>query len=244
MNITDFIQPDWPAPGNVSALCTTRLPKEGTVPYLGFNLALHVGDDRQEVEARRVRLQQMMHWQQAPAWLVQAHTADVIRADSVIRDTSIADASFTRSKGLPCIVQTADCLPLLMCNASGTQVAAVHAGWRGVLNGIIFEQMRHFEPAETMVWLGPAISQQAFEVGAEVRAQFVEKNAAYAEAFTPKGDKFLADLYRLACMQLAEAGVGQIYGGVDCTFSDSEKYYSYRRDGETGRLASFIWINS
>jgi YfiH family protein len=214
--------------------------------YNSFNLATHVNDDISSVRTNRALLDQFLP--SSPHWLHQTHSADVLELPSSLSNT---DASYTKDKNIVCVVQTADCLPLLVTNKKGTIVAAIHAGWRGLLNGVIENTIHkmNMPPNELLVWLGPAISQKHFEVGADVKNSFCEKDQEVEKAFRFISDqKWLADIYHLAKMRLKASGVMAIYGGsvTDdyCTFANELDYFSYRRDGETGRMASLIWIES
>lgn len=236
------ITPDWPAPQRVRAFTTTRLGGVSLHPYDSLNLGDHVGDDPAAVAENRHRLRTELRLPAEPRWLSQVHGTSCCDAATV--DMPIeADAQFTDRPGVVCAVLTADCLPLLLCDGAGTRVAAVHAGWRGLLNGVIENSVQRIGGEGVMAWLGPAIGPTAFEVGEEVREAFAAHDAGANSALAPKGDgKWLADIYQLARQRLAACGVGQVYGGDLCTHSDSGRFYSYRRDGETGRLASLIWM--
>jgi len=243
MTFNDSLTPDWPAPANVHALSTTRNGGVSTPPYASLNLGDHVGDDPQAVARNRALLRQQLP--AGPLWLKQVHTTVVATADTA---TGIpeADASVARSHNKVCAVLTADCLPLLLCDRQGTVVAAAHAGWRGLAEGVIEATVKamHADPADLLAWLGPAIGPDAFEVGDEVRAIFLAADDAAANAFTPHGDgKWLADLYLLARLRLSRCGVGHVSGGEHCTFREENRFFSYRRDQTTGRMASLIWLS-
>ena len=242
----NWIQPDWPAPGNVRALSTTRDGGVSEGVFAGLNLGAHVGDEPARVEANRARLQQEAAIPGPLNWLNQVHGIAVHPVSDRYERAPDADAACAHEAGLACIVMTADCLPVLFCDRAGTRVAAAHAGWRGLHAGVLEESIDAMgcEPAEILVWLGPAIGPPAFEVGGEVREAFVAEQAEAVAAFVPSANegKWLADIYRLARLRLARAGVTAIYGGEYCTFSDSEQFYSYRRDGQTGRMASLVWL--
>lgn len=243
MNANDWITPDWPAPANVRALCTTRNGGVSAAPYASLNLGDHVGDDPRAVACNRAILRE--HLPAEPLWLKQVHTTAVADAGSAAGIPE-ADASVARLPGKVCAVLTADCLPVLLCDRRGTVVAAAHAGWRGLAGGVIEAtvQAMRVDPADLLAWLGPAIGHAAFEVGDEVRAVFLADDPAATSAFIPHGNgKWLADLYRLARLRLARSGVAQVGGGDFCTFSEEERFYSYRRDGATGRMASLIWLS-
>lgn len=238
------IIPDWLAPENVRARVTTRAGGVSRAPYDSFNLAAHVGDDPQAVAANRARLRAALLLPAEPAWLTQVHGVSVVDA-TLAAGQPQADGAFTTAPGVVCAVLTADCLPVLLCDRAGTRVAALHAGWRGLAGGVIEAGIKALGVAggELLAWLGPAIGPQAFEVGAEVRATFVAHDPAAGSAFRSKGDgKFLADIYLLARQRLAGLGVTAVYGGGLCTVADRDRFYSYRRDGATGRMASLVWL--
>ena len=246
---------DWPAPGNVRTLMTTRL---GGVSgggggaggaYSSLNLGAHVGDDPVAVTSNRERLTTLLSAKSAgaPVWLNQVHGTRIVSAASVVGSTPPeADGSFSRIPQVVCAVMTADCLPVLFCDVSGTVVAAAHAGWRGLLAGVLEASIVAMRvPGEELIaYMGPAIGPQAFEVGDEVRAAFVAADAGAAQAFRPATEgKWLADIYGLARQRLARKGLTRVYGGTHCTFTEAERFFSYRRDGQTGRMASLIWLD-
>jgi hypothetical protein len=237
-----MILPDWPAPPNVKSLMTTREGGVSDVPWASLNLGDHVGDDPAHVAANRARLREMLPAE--PGWLRQVHSARVVELG---RDANPeADASFTREAGQVCAVLTADCLPVLFCDRAGSVVAAAHAGWRGLADGVLEATVAAMQvpPGGILAWMGAAIGPQAFEVGDEVREAFTGRHAAAAAAFVPQPTpgKWLADIYQLARIRLDHAGVRAVYGGGRCTFSEAESFYSYRRDGVTGRMASLVWL--
>ncbi len=238
----ELILPDWPAPAKVRALSTTRAGGVSAGPYASLNLGDHVGDDPAAVAENRARVRNRLPAE--PLWLKQVHLADVADADSA-SGVPEADASVARQPGKACAVLTADCLPLLLCDRAGAVVAAAHAGWRGLAEGVIeaaVEAMK-VSPGEVLAWLGPAIGPAAFEVGGEVRDAFLAFDPAAAAAFVARENgKWLADIFHLARLRLGKIGVTAVYGGGVCTYSDAERFYSYRRDGATGRMASLIWI--
>ncbi len=239
----DLIIPDWPAPANVRAVVTTRPGGVSLAPYDSFNLALHVGDDPAAVVENRARLRDRLQ-QPEPLWLRQVHGIRVVAADQASAEPE-ADGSFSARAGAVCAVLTADCLPVLLCDRQGSRVAALHAGWRGLANGIIEAGVSALQarPSDLLAWLGPAIGPEQFEVGAEVRAAFMAVDPGAEAAFRPHiSGKFLADIYRLARLRLTALGVTAIHGGDFCTVSDARRFYSYRRDGVTGRMASLIWM--
>lgn len=238
----DLIVPDWPAPAPVRAFVTTRAGGVSAGTYASLNLATHVGDDAAAVAENRRRLRARVPAE--PLWLSQVHGNGVVRAEDAVAGVE-ADAAFTRRAGTVCAVLTADCLPLLLCNDVGTVVAVAHAGWRGLAAGVVEAAVRatNEPPARLLAWLGPAIGPQSFEVGAEVRAAFVAHAPAAAAAFAAKENgKWLADLYRLAEQRLNALGVARVFGGGFCTFNEADRFYSFRRDKATGRMASLIWL--
>lgn len=247
----DFLQPDWPAPANVRALSTSRGLAQAPVfghsagVYAGLNLGTHVGDALEAVTANRLLLQHDVNLPLQPAWLNQVHGTTVLDLDTWHGDLVDADASVASRCGVAAVVMTADCLPVLFCDKAGTKVAAAHAGWRGLCAGVLEATLQHFPAgAEILAWLGPAIGPANFEVGAEVRAAFIAKDPEAAQAFCATGHagKYLADIYLLARQRLSAAGVSAVYGGEYCTVADSSRFFSYRRDGQTGRQASLIWL--
>lgn len=238
----DLLIPDWPAPARVRACVTTRTGGCSSAPFASLNLGDHVGDDPQAVVENRRRLQALLGCQ--PAWLSQVHGVSVVEADPA--QVAVADASWSAVPGIACAIMTADCLPVLFCDRAGTRVAAAHAGWRGLAAGVLESTVAALVcPADqVLAWLGPAIGPQVFEVGAEVREAFVSQHVGAAAAFVPSVNpgRYMADLYHLARIRLAAAGVTAVYGGGLCTFSDATRFYSYRREPRTGRLASLIWL--
>lgn len=237
-----FIRPEWPAPANVHALVTTRVGGVSLPPFEGFNLGDHVGDDPAAVARNRATLRSCLPAE--PEWLRQVHGTAVAVA-SLDGGNREADASVAFAPDRVCAVLTADCLPVLFCDRQGTRVAAAHAGWRGLAAGVLEASVAAMrcDPAEILAWLGPAIGPRAFEVGEEVREAFVRDLPASAAAFVPgQAGKWLADIYELARLLLARAGVRQVSGGGFCTYTDAERFYSFRRDKATGRMASLIWM--
>lgn len=258
----DWIVPDWPASPAVRALMTTRAGGVSRAPYDSFNTATHVGDDPAAVAGNRRRLRALLPAE--PLWLDQVHGAAVAEhppsplgggaggEGDAPRQVICADASVARAPGQVCVVQTADCLPVLFRDDAGTVVAAAHAGWRGLAGGVLEAAVAALgvSPERILAWLGPAIGPAAFEVGDEVREAFVSRHPLAAVAFRPAlpgtldeaPRKWLADIYALARIRLAAVGVERVYGGGLCTFTDRARFYSYRRDGATGRMASLIWL--
>lgn len=241
----DLIKPNWPAPPQVRAVTTTKHGGVSRGNYASFNLASHVGDDLSAVAHNRQILRTILELPAEPHWLEQVHGTNVIKTDLNYQLNCKADASCADSAGLVCAVLTADCLPVLFCDTDGTRVAAAHAGWRGLLAGILEKTITQLNvaPHNLMAWLGPAIGPQAFEVGNEVRKAFIEVDDAASSAFFQSlNGRWLADIYQLARLRLNKMGVQAIYGGNFCTFSDTQLFYSYRRTKLCGRIASLIWI--
>lgn len=234
---------DWHVPDNINIAFTNRLGGVSKPPFDSLNLGLHVGDLEQDVLANRALLKQALHLVSEPFWLEQVHGTHVLD----LSDTEInqADGSYSNQKGKVCVVMTADCLPVLLCNKAGTEVAALHAGWRGLCNGIIEAGIKKFNsPAgELIAYLGPAIGADAFEVGAEVRTAFLYQVIQADKYFKKSGEKYLADIYGLAKQRLHLKGVTEVYSLKECTLSNLD-YFSYRRDKRTGRQASLIWLAS
>ncbi|MFJ5431045.1 purine nucleoside phosphorylase YfiH [Pectobacterium actinidiae] len=239
-----LIYPDWPLPESVKSCSTTRIGGCSRAPYDSLNMGNHVGDEPAHVTANRQTLVKMAGLPAMPYWLEQVHGTDVIRIGGASPTSVCGDAAYTDKKGKVCAVMTADCLPVLFCAINGDEVAAAHAGWRGLHAGVLEETLACFraQPEQIMAWLGPAIGPDAFEVGPEVRDAFIQHDMAAASAFRPEGNKFFADIYQLASLRLRAAGVTQIFGGNTCTVSEPHKFFSYRRDGVTGRMASLIWL--
>jgi len=240
--MADTLIPAWPLPPSVRALQTLRTGGGSRAPWNGFNLGNHVGDVPEQVAANRSALRDLLPGE--PLWLQQVHGSVVVDA-AMSSDYVIADASFTRSRGRICAVMTADCLPVLFCDRAGTVVAAAHAGWRGLLAGVLEQTVASMATpaADILAWLGPAIGPACFEVGDEVRAAFLADSSIAEAAFVAHGSgKWLADIYQLACQRLNRLGVSEISGGNACTVSEENRYFSYRRDGVTGRMASLIWL--
>lgn len=239
----ELLVPDWPAPATVRALQTTRLGGCSAVPWDSLNLGDHVGDDPACVRANRARLRSSLP--NEPTWLKQVHGTRVVDAAQRGSDAVEADAAYSRQPGAVCVVMTADCLPVLFCNRAGTVVAAAHAGWRGLQAGVLEATVAAMAEAsgELMAWLGPAIGPSRFEVGEEVRAAFVASDPEAVEVFASVSPgKWLADIYLLARRRLRAVGLTSIHGGGLCTVSDREHYFSFRREGVTGRMATLIWL--
>ena len=251
-----LITPDWPAPDNIVAFSTCRSGGVSTGVYSGLNLALHVGDEALSVSENRQQLMQTCDGLERIQWLHQVHGCEVVNSRCGIDNTSdtvcpTADGSHSRESAVACAVLTADCLPVLFCDRAGNQVAAAHAGWRGLAAGVLENTVQQLEavPQQIMAWLGPAISQPCFEVGPEVRECFLdaadtEQQALIDSTFKPNTNRdnhYFLDLYQLARIRLQAIGVVQCYGGHHCTYRAAQRFYSYRRDGVTGRMATIIY---
>lgn len=234
--------PDWPLPPGVRAAGTTRLGGASVGPFAGFNLGDHVGDDPRAVAANRAALGAALGLPAPPAWLSQVHGCAVAGPDDP--GGFAADARYADRPGVVCAVLTADCLPLLLCSDDGREIAAVHCGWRGLAAGIVGVAVGRFAaaPASLLAWLGPAIGPSVFEVGGEVREAFLSADRGAGACFSAgRNGRWLADLAGLARRALAACGVRRVYGGDACTVTEAERFFSYRRDGVTGRMASLVW---
>jgi len=239
----EILRPDWEAPAAVGAAATTRSGGVSEGSFASLNLGAHVGDDPAAVAENRRRLTEALDLPGEPAWLAQVHGTRVVAARPGGTPAE-ADAAVTREPGVVCAVLTADCLPVLLASRRGDEVAAVHAGWRGLANGVVAAALQAMEtaPAELLAWLGPAIAQPAFEVGSEVRERFVERDVVNAAFFAPNDrGRWQADLAGLARRELEAAGV-TVSGGGFCTHDETERFFSYRRDGDCGRQATLVWI--
>ena len=237
-----FFAADWPAPARVKTLVSTRHGGVSAGVYASLNVGTHVGDDAEHVASNRALVQDAVP---VPlAYLNQTHSVDVVDATAALAQLRDADASVDATGTVACAVMTADCLPVLLCDEAATVVGAAHAGWRGLVGGVIEATISRMNASgRLLAYLGPAIGPDAFEVGAEVRAAFVAHSARAASAFTDIGDgKYLADIYALARQRLQDAGVTAVYGGEYCTVLQREDFFSYRRDGQTGRMVSAIWL--
>lgn len=258
---SDWLIPQWPAPARVRAVCTTRAGGVSAAPYDSLNLGTHVGDDPAQVARNRARVQSALGAK--AVFMDQVHGTDLLELDAQTPDNLAADGSYTCQPGLACTVMVADCLPILLCNSAGTQVAAVHAGWRGLAGAagdgrgvaeVIFKRFMPVTPVDTaqaapkiIAWLGPCIGPDTFEVGAEVRAAFVATLPQAAQCFKPlPSGKWLANLPALARQRLLAAGVSAVYGNDGsrswCTVANPSRFFSYRRDRVTGRQAACIWL--
>lgn len=235
----DWITPDWPAPANIRALCTTRTGGFSEGPWSGFNLGTRCGDNDAHAAQNRDLLRSRLP--AAPQWLNQVHGTTVVQHPGRTVTEPQADAIVAFEARQVCAVLTADCLPVFFCNRAGDRVGVAHAGWRGLADGVLQETIAALEvaPGELLAWMGPAIGPQSYEVGPELADAF---HREFPAGFTRHKDRFLLDLYSLAGLKLRQAGVQEITGGGFCTLSDSSRFFSYRRDGVTGRMASLIWM--
>ncbi|MCK4743898.1 MAG: peptidoglycan editing factor PgeF [Sulfuriflexus sp.] len=242
-----IIIPDWPAPARVKALTTTRMGGNGQTPYDSLNLAQHVGDSPTDVSTNREHLKQLAGYSTEPTWLEQVHGKIVMNANNA-SSSIVADASFSITSNKVCVVMTADCLPVLFCDKQGRAVAAAHAGWRGLANGVLEATLKQLcdelacSSGEILAWLGPAIGPSAFEVGDEVRKAFIAQHDVASAFVAVDEGHWLMDIYAVARVRLNAVGVTDISGGEYCTFNDSERFFSYRRDKSCGRMASLIWL--
>ncbi|WP_109399018.1 purine nucleoside phosphorylase YfiH [Proteus sp. TJ1640] len=242
--MTSLIFPDWPQPENIGSCSTLREGGVSLPPYNSLNLGAHVGDKLSDVEENRRRLCQQAQLPEMPLWLEQVHGTHVVTLNTEKNNEVRGDALYTATEKKVCAIMTADCLPVLFTTIDGTEVGAAHGGWRGLCHGVLQNTLAKFKAPkhQIMAWLGPAIGPTAFEVGSEVRLAFIEKNKAFDPAFIPHNGKYLANIYMLARIILQENGVTQIYGGNFCTVTEKSRFFSYRREQITGRMASLIWI--
>ncbi len=244
-----WITPDWPVAETVRALSTLREGGVSEKSYASLNLGGHVGDAPTAVAENRRRLRSAARLPAEPTWLSQVHGARVVDLDALeeAEKPPEADAALTRRPGRVCAILAADCLPVLLAADSGAAVAAAHAGWRGLAGGVIEAAVRALAvaPESLLAWLGPAIGPRHFEVGGEVRDLMLAEDPEASASFTPNArGRFLADLPALTRRRLARLGVQRIYGGGECTFSRTDKYFSHRHDGTTGRQATLIWLEN
>lgn len=242
-----IIQAHWPAPNWVHAFTTTRESGFSKKPFDKGNVAHHVGDDIVSVTLNRLKLAQQFNLKSKTTWLNQTHSDTVVALNPTSPQFIEADGVWTRYKNLPCIIMTADCLPLLLTDEGGQVVGAIHCGWQGLAKGIIpraIEQMMPFAQGNMIAWMGPAIGPSHFEVGKDVYDIFVNQDYANISCFTKthKHNKWMLDLYQLATRQLFNVGIKQTFGGGHCTFSETNTFYSYRKESRTGRMASVIWF--
>ncbi|MBX2823582.1 MAG: peptidoglycan editing factor PgeF [Gammaproteobacteria bacterium] len=244
----ELIRPDWLNLENIEAFTTTRAGGLSLPPYDSLNLGLHSGDDESTVRRNRQRLQQSVNLASDPAWLRQTHGIEVCDDFSQAQEKSF-DAAWTDQPGQVLVILTADCLPVVFTNRAGSEIALAHAGWRGLADGVLRTTVERFSstPAELSAWLGPAIGPDHFEVGDEVRQRFLDAlpDLDVSSAFVPgkAPGKWYGDLYKLATLTLNRLGVQDVSGGHYCTYADSQRFFSYRRDGaSSGRMATLCWI--
>lgn len=240
----DLIEPDWPAPPGVRAAFTLRTGGVSAPPYDSFNCATHVGDAPHAVAENRARLRTVLELTDEPVWLEQVHGARAVVLAGAPVAPVVADAAITRERGRVCVVQVADCLPVLLAAGDGAAVGVAHAGWRGLAGGVLEAALGALgtPAAQVLAWLGPAIGPEHFEVGEEVRTAFVRADAAAAAAFSANArGRWQCDLYALARQRLRALGVHSIHGGPWCTYAQRDRFFSYRRDGRCGRMAALIW---
>ena len=240
----NYLTPDWPTPNHGRAFTTTRAQGHSQTPFNEFNLANYVEDDPEAVSANVNELTNELDLPETPRWLHQVHGTTALRAEACTNSPD-ADASFTTQRNTVCVVMTADCLPILLCNRSGTEVAAIHAGWKGLLAGVIDSSIEALSssPDDLLAWMGPALGPKHFAVGDDVRADFINRHPDNLKGFTQQKTRWHLDFYKIATMNLQRCGVTHIYGGEHCTFAEDNDFFSYRRDnGLTGRMASLIWI--
>jgi hypothetical protein len=240
----ETVTPDWSAPAQIRACCTTRSGGVSQQPYDSLNLGLHVGDRADHVLQNRRRLREQLLLPADPCWINQTHGVEVVTLEQ--DDKRDADAAITRETGRIAVVMTADCLPILLCDRAGSEVAAIHAGWRGLQGGVIQSTLAamHSSPQQLMAWIGPGITQASFEVGDEVYTAFVDVLPGAASCFSAnQPGHWLCDLAGLAAAVLRRGGVEEVSQSSHCSYRDAEMFYSYRRETVTGRMASLIWIN-
>lgn len=234
---------NWPAPKNITALSTTRSPGFSLPPYDSNNLALHVGDNPDLVMKNRQKFKELLSLPDEPVWLEQTHSTVCIIAEN--EENRNADAAITRSQKHPLVILTADCLPITLCSTNGDEIAAIHAGWRGLFNGIVENTVNKMtnRVSDLMAWIGPAICQKCYEIGDEVYEAFTSKYPLSIKSFQPHGSKWLADLPQIAEIVLNSQGINAVYQSELCTFELKNEFYSYRRQPQTGRIGTFIWFN-
>lgn len=236
---------NWKIPKNVGFAITSRQGGVSQSPFNSLNLGDHVKDNQQHVLQNRQLVQKTFNMPAAPTWLQQVHGIDIVNLDNNIHSTVIADGSYTTNTGKVCVVMTADCLPLLLCNKQGTEIAAVHAGWRGLCDGVIESAVKKFRssPQDILALIGPCIGPHAFEVGQEVYHAFVAHSQPARLAFSnTSNNKYMANLALLAKQRLNALDVNNITQSNLCTYANPALFFSYRRQAITGRMASFIWI--
>ena len=238
-----MINARWPAPSHIRAVSTTRMGGVSKENYAAFNLAEHVGDDPSDVTANRQILRDILDLPSEPIWLEQTHSTRCVNVDTPDFDRN-ADAALTRQQHRVLAIMTADCLPILICDKQGSEIAAIHAGWRGLANGIIDNTLNqlHQDNNQYLAWLGPAICGRCYATGAEVLDHFVSRYPFAAEAFTQIENQWFVDLAQMATLILQDLGLVAVYPSKYCTFEDNSQFYSYRRAAQTGRIATLIWF--
>ena len=244
MTVLETIRPDWPLSDRLNVCTTTRKGGVSVVPYDQLNVADHVDDIPASVSANRQLLQDVLDLPSVPKWLQQTHSTDVIAAHTMRSERAQADSVYTDSCEHECAVMTADCLPVVLCDDNATCLAVAHAGWRGLIHGVINNTVRMMakQCAPSYAWLGPAIGPEAFQVGSDVYQIYTQRNSRLTGCFTAiASNKWTLDMYAAARIILNDLGVRHIYGGDYCTFSDADRFFSYRRDGVTGRMATLAW---
>lgn len=239
-----FLMPEWPAPPGVRCAFTLRTGGVSAAPYDSLNVGAHVGDTLEAVRENRRRVREALRLPGEPVWLQQVHGTDVLDLDCLPPEAPRADAAVARAAGAVCVIQVADCMPVLFASRDGSAVGAAHAGWRGLAGGVLERTVRALgvAPERLIAWLGPTISQQHFEVGDDVRTAFVSGDPASESAFVANArGRWQCDLYALARLRLAALGVRDVFGGGWCTYAETPRFFSYRRDGQCGRMAALIW---
>ncbi|MFA0443013.1 multi-copper polyphenol oxidoreductase [Vibrio sp. 10N.286.49.C2] len=238
-----LLVPTWVTNPNISSVTSTREQGVSQAPYDGLNIGTHVGDSADNVALNRQILKEKAAMPSSPIWLNQTHSTNVAIITDITDQIVDADAAYTQHANIVLSAMTADCLPILIASKDGQEIAAIHAGWRGLADGIVENTLNCFS-GELQAWIGPAIGYDAFEIGGEVKAIFCGKDSRLEQAFKakPSSDKWLADLAFIAQLKLEQSGVTDITQSALCTYSDPQRFFSYRRDGQTGRMASFIWM--
>ncbi len=238
-----YLIANWSAPKHIKALTTTRLSGWSEGPYAKNNLAMHVDDTPSLVTKNRQALREQLQLSHEPIWLEQTHSTHCVRVENANVDRR-ADAASTSSRAFPLAIMTADCLPIVLCNQTGTEIAAIHAGWRGLVGGIIENTLKTMQssPETCLAWIGPAICGRCYETGEEVFAQFKENYQDAEKAFFYQQQRLHANLAKMAELILINAGIQSVTQSNACTFESNDKYYSYRKSAQTGRIVTLIWF--
>lgn len=238
-----ILDANWPAPPSIRVVTTTRMGGVSEANFAAMNLATHVGDDAQDVAKNRHILREALRLPNEPIWLEQTHSTRCVEVTSEDCNRDV-DAAITRQKNQVLAILTGDCLPIVLCDRQGTEIAAIHAGWRGLANGIVDNTIAqlHASPTQCLAWIGPAICGRCYATGAEVLDQFIGRYSFAAQAFTKMNQQWYADLSKLATLILEALGVGAVYPSDVCTFEKNSEFYSYRRAAQTGRIATLIWF--